>query len=107
MSYLTGVPERRVSGIAATMHNDYCMDGTHSPLHYVPCLMMTCGECSADEGLYRVCPGCGDQLLHDPANLYKCSCETVIWICFDNNGSPIVTRYTTPNPLFAIKEDII
>lgn len=106
MSYLTGVPERRVSGIAATMHNDYCMDGTYNPLHYVPCLMMTCGECSADEGLYRVCPGCGGKLPESVRTLYECSCGTAMWVCV-NQHHIFVHAYVTPHPMFLVEEDTI
>lgn len=107
MSYLIGVPERHMSGIAVMMHNDYCMDGTYNPLHYMPCFMMTCSECYEDKDLYRACPTCGSELTYTYSKPYECSCGTIMYTCPDNNGLPIVTKYATPNPLFVIKEDII
>ena len=107
MSYLIGVPERSMSGIAVTMYDDYCMNGTYNPLHYMPCLRMACGECHTDRGIYRVCPGCGDELTYTYSKIYECSCGTIMHTCLDDNGLPIVTKYATPNPLFVIKEDTI
>ena len=100
MSYLIGVPERHMSGVAVMMHDNYCMDGTYNPLHYMPCLMMTCSHCYED--LYKACPGCGGRLM-PPGGPRECSCGTVLWVCYRG----CVQAFATPNPLFKMEEDVI
>lgn len=76
---------------------------------YAPCGSYTCSHCYEDETMYRLCPGCGDQLLEslesDIVELpYRCTCGTVIWICGIGQNR-VVTAYALSG--FEIKEDII
>ena len=104
MNYISKVPDNiDRSPIAYDMHVEYCLGKGYNPIHYVQCIGR-CSECSKDD-LYRVCPGCGAGL-GGFAEMYKCSCETVMWICHDASG-PLVTRYATPNKIFMTEEDII
>ena len=69
----------------------------------------SCGHCYEDETMYRLCPGCGDQLPEssesDIVELpYRCTCGTVMWICGIGQNK-VVTVYALSG--FEIKEDII
>lgn len=74
---------------------------------YAPCGSHICSHCYKDETMYRMCPGCGDQLPEssDIVELpYRCTCGAVIWTCGIGQNK-VVTVYALSG--FEIKEDIV
>ena len=89
-------------GIAETMR----IISNFGVVYRSACVGRSCDECYTDRDLYRVCPGCGGELLVETTLPYRCSCGTVIWIC----GRPddkFVTTYAVSSLLLEIEEDTI